>query len=514
MTTELSKNEIIIPCNIEKCKWISLDNGYCKRHQRVYQYNQLISSGKNLCRFFFRGCNNEIDKETKTCKDCINKKHIDKKNCGHEGCKNYVKGTEYCGKHIRDIYYDRQIEEGIKFCDIARGCFTVCDEGFASCKECLEKSRKKENKVFINRKKLNIALKELNSTDKSICVDCGNEFNKFLTKYNKESKRCMKCNETQKKQDAKRQDRMRNYKEESMKNKSVHYNHYIKGAIKRNLAFELTFEQFSDLILKECYYCNHKINTEVNGIDRVNNSLGYTLENCVPCCEVCNRMKFIYDPEYFIEKCKFIANKEPITIEFIKKWNKYYTNTQNKSYINYKKNAEEERKLEFKIEKDDWDKLIKSPCYLCGFRKISGIGIDRVDNTIRKYTLDNCKPCCGSCNLMKGDISLDVILEKCKIITEKWKGLSKLKTISLKQKDIKSVKPPTIPRQKWTAKGLYNAIQSDTYKDFLEINKHILTEEELEIEVLAIQQFETFEDAKKYLQTFLNKLNVRRKRYK
>jgi hypothetical protein len=115
---------------------------------------------------------------------------------------------------------------------------------------------------------------------------------------------------------------------------------------------------------------------------------------------------------------------------------------------------------------------------------------------------------------MKGDISLDVLLEKCQEITEKWKDLSKLKTISLKQIDIKPIKKSPTPCQKWTAKGLFYAIQSDTYKEFLEINKHILTEEELEIEALAIQQFKTFEDAKKYLQTFLNKLNVRRKRYK
>ena len=44
------------------------------------------------------------------------------------------------------------------------------------------------------------------------------------------------------------------------------------------------------LIYADCYYCG-KFPNKVNGIDRVNNSVGYTYDNCVPCCKRCNYLK-------------------------------------------------------------------------------------------------------------------------------------------------------------------------------------------------------------------------------
>lgn len=77
---------------------------------------------------------------------------------------------------------------------------------------------------------------------------------------------------------------------------------YKKSAISRKLPLELTKEQFRNLITKNCNYCkrapfktrNKSIGRggfTFNGIDRVDNSIGYTLKNSVPCCYVCNRAK-------------------------------------------------------------------------------------------------------------------------------------------------------------------------------------------------------------------------------
>lgn len=67
------------------------------------------------------------------------------------------------------------------------------------------------------------------------------------------------------------------------------------------LEFTLTLEQWEDLVQKECVYCLSKPNRPyltkedgiiyLNGIDRVDNTQGYTPENCVPCCTICNRAK-------------------------------------------------------------------------------------------------------------------------------------------------------------------------------------------------------------------------------
>lgn len=55
----------------------------------------------------------------------------------------------------------------------------------------------------------------------------------------------------------------------------------------RNYSFDLTFEQFSAILNKPCFYCGDM----GRGVDRVNNSLGYSVNNCVPCCKKCNEIK-------------------------------------------------------------------------------------------------------------------------------------------------------------------------------------------------------------------------------
>lgn len=91
------------------------------------------------------------------------------------------------------------------------------------------------------------------------------------------------------------------------------YNMYISNAKNREIEFNLSFEDFLEFIDKDCVYCGQppfaifsrpNISTEqklyYNGIDRVNSSQGYFLENCVPCCEICNRAKNDMPYEEFI----------------------------------------------------------------------------------------------------------------------------------------------------------------------------------------------------------------------
>ena len=80
------------------------------------------------------------------------------------------------------------------------------------------------------------------------------------------------------------------------------YKSYKAGAKKRSLEFNLTFEQCMEITSRSCYYCGQEPlndsqvkfcngNYLYNGLDRVDNTLGYTLENCVPCCKQCNFSK-------------------------------------------------------------------------------------------------------------------------------------------------------------------------------------------------------------------------------
>jgi hypothetical protein len=81
---------------------------------------------------------------------------------------------------------------------------------------------------------------------------------------------------------------------------------YRKGAEKRGLPFEITLEYLTEhLWQKPCSYCGCAIRTM--GLDRVNNTEGYTITNTIPCCSTCNFMKLKSSREDFIAKCRQIV---------------------------------------------------------------------------------------------------------------------------------------------------------------------------------------------------------------
>lgn len=90
---------------------------------------------------------------------------------------------------------------------------------------------------------------------------------------------------------------------------------YKNGAKSRNLLFNLSREEFDNLISKNCYYCGDIPSLRIinncslicNGIDRVDNSLGYFQDNCVSACKICNVMKSSKDRDEFISHCLKIA---------------------------------------------------------------------------------------------------------------------------------------------------------------------------------------------------------------
>lgn len=92
---------------------------------------------------------------------------------------------------------------------------------------------------------------------------------------------------------------------------------YKKSAQVRGISFELAKSDCEELFEQNCFYCDssparerkvHKNQNEpgredgflYNGIDRRNNELGYTLENCVPCCSRCNYAKRDIDESEFV----------------------------------------------------------------------------------------------------------------------------------------------------------------------------------------------------------------------
>lgn len=103
---------------------------------------------------------------------------------------------------------------------------------------------------------------------------------------------------------------------------------YLKRAKRFNRDFHLTLEQFVTITSKPCYYCGSDDNIvritvgmqkglmlRANGIDRFDNDKGYTLENSVPYCKICNFMKSNLPVQAFlahIEKIhQFMTMEQP-----------------------------------------------------------------------------------------------------------------------------------------------------------------------------------------------------------
>lgn len=79
---------------------------------------------------------------------------------------------------------------------------------------------------------------------------------------------------------------------------------YKGTAKRRNINFNITIEEFMQFWNRPCDYCGSEIIGI--GIDRVDNSKGYDMDNLVSCCAWCNKMKLTYTKEEFINHCKEI----------------------------------------------------------------------------------------------------------------------------------------------------------------------------------------------------------------
>lgn len=86
--------------------------------------------------------------------------------------------------------------------------------------------------------------------------------------------------------------------------------------------FELTLEEFLAITKQDCYYCGVKPSQVVdlkrngygtytyNGIDRLDNNKGYTKENAIAACGMCNMMKRHYSKEQFLHHIALILEHQ------------------------------------------------------------------------------------------------------------------------------------------------------------------------------------------------------------
>ena len=102
----------------------------------------------------------------------------------------------------------------------------------------------------------------------------------------------------------------------------AYFNAYKSSAKRRKHNFELTLAEFREFSSKPCFYCGQLecrvtrpsgglyYRSKVNGIDRIDNNVGYVVENCRSCCSVCNYAKRKMTTSDFIAWIRrIVANK-------------------------------------------------------------------------------------------------------------------------------------------------------------------------------------------------------------
>ncbi len=73
--------------------------------------------------------------------------------------------------------------------------------------------------------------------------------------------------------------------------------------------FTLTTADWVANQLKDCHYCGGKLPLKGLAWDRVDSDRGYTPDNVVPCCTICNSMKSNYKVEDFLAQVKKISER-------------------------------------------------------------------------------------------------------------------------------------------------------------------------------------------------------------
>lgn len=129
-----------------------------------------------------------------------------------------------------------------------------------------------------------------------IC-DCMNEYSLKLTNTLKNGGNFM-CRQCYAERDAANFDAHWGYK--------AAFSRIKKDARAANREFSIKLEEFRYLSQQNCYYCGGAPANLItyrgqnsftfryfmySGLDRINNEVGYTRQNVVPCCIICNRAK-------------------------------------------------------------------------------------------------------------------------------------------------------------------------------------------------------------------------------
>jgi hypothetical protein len=403
--------------NQDPCRNYSIDidgtaTKFCKLHQYMKDYTPEMLDSTRLC----NGCRKMryFDTTYKICEPCRTRDRSKYKktvtNCAHPECE-FKKSNEneYCGKHQLQVFIKSTTELGKKVCyDHIRGCRIQLDLSypFSKCRDCLDKESAADRK----RRHEAMSANPSNACSK-ICTICCKEqdVSMFVSDDDHLTKTCQTCRSQNKVQNQKRDKEHRNLLTRTNLNRAFYC--CQRDAKRRNIEFHLTKDEFMEIIKENCVYCGDiSEEKQFNGVDRVNSKGHYTIDNCVSACTLCNYLKHAMPIDIFFQRIEHILTHSR-KIDG-KLYPQAFPNVLSGDYDTFERNSID-RNLGFHLSRSDFAEIIRNNCYLCGKepRINHRNGIDRFDNSLG-YTIENARPCCSTCNIMKNRFAYTDMIDK------------------------------------------------------------------------------------------------------
>ena len=404
-----AKAEVVL-CAKEGCKFKkSDDNKYCGKHQ-LYQFiDETTALGLKPCYNAIRNCRTQMPMDGKSsCSVCLAKaRDKDRKNRIVEPAKTETE------KQCTGCHKMHPLEAFNGLVGETKQC-TVCREVNKRADEKRDKEHVKELSRKNSAKPERKAVKKLwrdKNADKmlSYCL------NSRAKKIKEDAEKYLKHQAEQaKKYRIENPEKVKAINQKKINSMDSQYGVYKSSAITKQLNFEITLDEYKSIVILPCHYCGIVQEKGFNGLDRMDSSVGYITGNCVSCCQMCNYMKVSLSASIFVERAEHIAT-------FHKKIDGLYCPHACKDImsVNYAtcKFSANSRKINFDLTKEAFYEKRKECCYLCGKEnsETHQNGLDRIDSAIG-YIETNLQSCCGSCNYMKNNYSLESFLEKCTLI--------------------------------------------------------------------------------------------------
>lgn len=210
---------------------------------------------------------------------------------------------------------------------------------------------------------------------------------------------------------------------------------YKRVATESDIEWRLTDAEALALMRAPCSLCGIAADPEAgkaNGITRLRavpkqRGMGpYVPENVATACPTCNQLKGTHKVASVQCICRSIATHRGLG-DFGAFPALFRNNISRKSRSCYIGDTARKRQKSkgtvgsktHSLTNAEFNSIVEGPCHFCGKESDPPRhynGLDRLDNSLRVYTVENAVSCCGTCNMAKGRLSESLFLEQCRAI--------------------------------------------------------------------------------------------------